>query len=130
MKIRSLIASFSINTTLFFLFFFGHCFFIKNAGINLSFDLLTIYLYFYLGNVIASLIYFAVFKISPDSIGYLFLTLVMVKLGLFMLLFNKSLFQAKVLSMTDKFSILMPLALFLVVESILLSNSLQIKEKR
>lgn len=130
MKTKQLLVSLLINTVLFVVSYFSHYTILKVLEIELFYSLMSIYLYFFLGNLTASFIYFAVYKISPDSIGYLFLTLVMVKLGLFMLIFNQSLFAEIALNMTEKVSLLIPLFLFLVVESLLLSNSLQIKDKR
>ncbi len=85
---------------------------------TLRFSLLNVYAF----NAIACcLIYAAVESIAsflPNKTGFLYLALSTVKLGLFILIFQKVLFSELPLSKAEKISIVVPFLIFLLIEGI------------
>lgn len=104
--------------------FFVNDYFIEKNTINLSFPLLSVYVF----NLIASLlIYIAVEVVVnylPNETGYLYLGLMLVKFGVFILLYQDSIFSETGLTKPEKISILVPILTFLFVEAASVSKLL------
>ncbi|MEE4000050.1 DUF6168 family protein [Tenacibaculum sp. FZY0031] len=104
--------------------FFINSYFIEKNTINLSFPLLSVYVF----NVIASLVIYiaveAVVNYLPNETGYLYLGLMLVKFGVFILLYQDSIFSETGLTKPEKISILIPILTFLFVEAASVSKLL------
>ncbi len=104
--------------------YFVNNFFIEKSSASLSFSLASIYLF----NVIASLlIYIAVEVVVnylPNETGYLYLGLMLVKFGVFILMYQNAIFSETGLTKPEKISILFPVLTFLMIEAIGVSKLL------
>lgn len=63
----------------------------------------------------------------PNETGYLYLGMLMVKFGIFILLFQKSIFSETGLTTPEKATLLVPIMVFLVIETAALSKILNAK---
>ncbi|MDO6674468.1 DUF6168 family protein [Tenacibaculum sp. 1B UA] len=97
--------------------FFLNDFFVEKNDISLTFSLLSIYIF----NAIASLVIYisveVVVNYLPNETGYLYLGLMLVKFGVFILLYQDSIFSETGLTKPEKISILVPILTFLFVEA-------------
>ncbi|CAM1338984.1 DUF6168 family protein [Tenacibaculum aestuarii] len=113
-----------IVLTLGLLGFFINNYFIEKNAINLTFSLISIYLF----NVIASLIIYVAVEVVvnylPNETGYLYLGLTLVKFGTFILLYQDSIFSETGLTKPEKISILIPILTFLMIEAASVSKLL------
>lgn len=104
--------------------FFINNYFIENNDVSLSFSLLSVYAF----NLIASLVIYTAVEIVisylPNETGYLYLGLMLVKFGVFILLYQDSIFSETGLTKPEKVSILLPVLTFLLVEAIGVSKLL------
>ncbi|RSC95086.1 DUF6168 family protein [Tenacibaculum singaporense] len=98
----------------------GLVFFINSNLISkgvLSFSLSSIYLF----NALASLLIYIAVEIIvnylPNETGYLYLGLMFVKFGVFILLYQDSIFSETGLTKPEKISILLPVLAFLLIEA-------------
>ncbi len=113
---------------LFFMSYFLNDFIVQKNNISLSFNLLHVYLF----HAIASLIIYVLVELVvtqlPNETGYLYLALTMIKLGVFVLLFQESLFSEELLTKADKVSLVTPLFIFLITETIGVAKLLNNKQ--
>ncbi|REH56213.1 hypothetical protein C7448_101248 [Tenacibaculum gallaicum] len=113
-----------IVVTLAALGFFINNYFIERSTLNLSFSLISVYIF----NVIASLLIYIAVEIVisylPNETGYLYLGLMLVKFGVFIMLYQDSIFSETGLTKPEKVSILLPILTFLLVEAIGVSKLL------
>lgn len=97
--------------------FFLNNFFVEKNEVSLTFSLLSIYIF----NAIASLVIYisveVVVNYLPNETGYLYLGLMLVKFGVFILLYQDSIFSETGLTKPEKISILVPILTFLFVEA-------------
>ncbi|MGG6229599.1 DUF6168 family protein [Tenacibaculum sp. SDUM215027] len=104
--------------------FFINNYFIEKNTINLSFSLISVYVF----NVLASLLIYIAVEIVinylPNETGYLYLGLMLVKFGVFIMLYQDSIFSETGLTKPEKVSILLPILTFLLVEAIGVSKLL------
>jgi len=63
----------------------------------------------------------------PNNAGYGFLVGMFVKMGLFMMMFYSKMLELKTILLVDKMFILIPLFLFLFLETLVVSNLLMQK---
>ncbi|KAB1159011.1 hypothetical protein F7018_07690 [Tenacibaculum aiptasiae] len=94
---------------------------------QLSFSLFAVYLF----HVIAAIIvYFIVEFIAdkmPNQAGYAYLASIFLKIGFFVLIFQASVFANEQLTKPERFSLVIPLFLFLILEAIAVSKLLNSK---
>ncbi|MDE1205373.1 DUF6168 family protein [Tenacibaculum larymnensis] len=104
--------------------FFINNYFIEKNAVSLSFSLLSVYTF----NLVASLVIYIAVEIVisylPNETGYLYLGLMLVKFGVFILLYQDSIFSETGLTKPEKVSILLPILIFLLVEAIGVSKLL------
>ncbi|XRE43110.1 hypothetical protein ACIVBQ_001314 [Tenacibaculum discolor] len=104
--------------------FFINNYFIEKNAVSLSFSLLSVYTF----NLVASLVIYIAVEIVisylPNETGYLYLGLMLVKFGVFILLYQDSIFSETGLTKPEKVSILLPILTFLLVEAIGVSKLL------
>ena len=102
-----------IAFVLFIATYFLNKYLIDSNAIKLSFSLLQVYLF----NVIACLIIYTSIELVsnylPNETGYLYLALIFMKFGVFLLMFQNSIFSEAGLSKPEKASILAAVFLFL-----------------
>ena len=107
--------------------FFLNSFLLSNAEVTLSFSVLQVYCF----NVIATILIYALIEwvlgYLPNETGYLYLGMLMVKFGVFILLFQKSIFSEAGLTTPEKTTLLIPIMVFLAIETIALSKILNAK---
>ena len=101
-----------------------HSYFIT---INISYQLWQVYTF----HVVACiLVYLAVELVAsklPNQAGYAYLMLMFFKIGAFVLIFQTSVFVKESLTQADRFGLIIPLFLFLVLEAIGVSKLLNSK---
>lgn len=94
---------------------------------NFSFSLIQIYLF----HTVAALIVYAVVEFVanylPNQAGYTYLASIFLKIGVFVLLFNATVFTDAHLSKPEKLSLITPLFLFLITEAVAVSKRLNSK---
>lgn len=108
-----------------------HVFIIERFNINIHFGVIGVYIY----NLIASIaltasVFFLKDKLN-ESISWVFLSGVFLKIGIFAILYNGIIFKQKILTDNEKYSIVFPMLFFFGIEAyivykIILSN----KEKK
>ncbi len=97
--------------------YFLHTLIISSFQLKLSFSLISIYLFFTIAAIIIISGLELLFEYLASSAGYAFLVSVFLKMGIFVLLFFAGGMAEKSLTMIDKFSILIPLFIFMGIET-------------
>ena len=112
---------------LFAVSYFPHNYTLHLKETQLSFSLLSVYLF----HVIAALIVYSIVEFIaeklPNQAGYVYLASIFLKIGFFVLIFQASVFANEQLSKPDRISLVIPLFLFLIVEAIAVSKLLNNK---
>lgn len=108
--------------------YFLNDYIVEKNNIQLAFNLLHMYLFHAIASFLVYVIVEAVLTQLPSETGYLYLALTMIKLGVFVLMFQESLFGDVSLSKADKASLITPLFLFLVAETIAVAKLLNNKQ--
>lgn len=94
---------------------------------TLTFSLLFVYLF----HVIAASIVYVIIEIVaeelPNQAGYAYLTLMFLKIGAFVLIFQSSVFSNDNLTQIERVGLVVPLLLFLLTEAIAVSKLLNSK---
>jgi hypothetical protein len=88
-----------------------------------------IYLYFLIATWAVYFIVVGAVGLAPDKIGYLFLALVFVKLGLFLLIFKATIFGDVGLAKLDKIALFLPLFISMALEAIFILKLLKTPQK-
>lgn len=108
--------------------FFSHDYTLNSKEILLSFSLLKVYSF----HVIAAIIVYAIVELVADNLpnqaGYAYLASIFLKIGFFVLIFQASIFANEALSKPERFSLVIPLFLFLIIEAIAVSKLLNNKQ--
>ncbi|SNR13990.1 DUF6168 family protein [Tenacibaculum jejuense] len=111
---------------LFILSYFTNTYLVKEMTI--SFSLLNVYVF----HVLAALVVYAIVEfiadILPNQAGYAYLASIFIKIGLFVLIFNASVFSKENLSRPERVSLVVPLFLFLITEAVAISKLLNNKQ--
>ncbi|NQX86894.1 MAG: hypothetical protein HRT67_13520 [Flavobacteriaceae bacterium] len=93
--------------------------------IPLSFALFSVYLF----HVIAAFIVYILVEVIadhlPNQAGYAYLASVFVKMGVFVLLFKATILANDHLTKPERFSLIVPLFIFLMVEAVAVANVLK-----
>jgi hypothetical protein len=97
--------------------YFLHTLIISSFQLKLSFSLISIYLFFTIAAIIIISGLELLFEYLASTAGYAFLVSVFLKMGIFVLLFFAGGMAEKSLTMIDKFSILIPLFIFMGIET-------------
>lgn len=109
-----------VIVTLLFLLLFFASYVIHNAVLNhsLSFSLIGVYLFHVVSAIFVYVTVEVVFSKLPNQAGYSYLMMMCLKIGAFVLIFQKSVFSEMVLSEAERISLVTPLFLFLITEAI------------
>ena len=94
---------------------------------ELRFSLLEVYLFHVIFSLLIYTMVEVLFQLMPTSIGYLFLAGIMIKMGFFLLIFKDSILSSEKLIMPEKLGLIVPLFLFLVLETIFISKKLSLE---
>ena len=97
--------------------YFIHTLIISSFQLKLSFSLISIYLFFTIAAIIIISGLELLFEYLASTAGYAFLVSVFLKMGIFVLLFFAGGMAEKSLTMIDKLSILIPLFIFMGIET-------------
>ncbi len=97
--------------------YFIHSLIISSFQLKLSFSLISIYLFFTIAAILIISGLELLFEYLASTAGYAFLVSVFLKMGIFVLLFFAGGMAEKSLTMIDKFSILIPLFIFMGIET-------------
>ena len=94
---------------------------------NLPFSVVSLYVFFGISSVVIVSGIELLYTIMPNNAGYGFLVGMFVKMGLFMMLFYSKMLELKNILFVDKIYILVPLFVFLFLETLVVSNLLMQK---
>ena len=116
---------FSIITFVTFIIgYFSNSYILNINNLSIDFSLLSMYAF----NSIACLIVYILIEITstylPNETGYAYLALSIIKIGIFILVFQNIIFSEIELTKVQKSSIIIPFLLFLVLETIGVSKLL------
>jgi hypothetical protein len=122
---RNLLLYNSITLATGILLYLIHTFLINQFEIKLTISLPSIYLFFTIASIFIITSIELIYKYIPASVGYAFLVGIFLKMGIFVILFFAQGMSKTELSMTDKFSILLPLFVFMGIEIVPVIKSLK-----
>lgn len=122
---RNLLLYNSITLATGIILYLIHSLLIKQFDIKLSISLSSIYLFFTIASLFIITSIELIYKYIPASVGYAFLVGIFLKMGIFVILFFAQGMSKTALSMTDKFSILIPLFVFMAIEIVPVIKSLK-----
>jgi hypothetical protein len=113
------------NILIFVVSYFLHDYIVNSSDIVLSFSLFNVYLF----HIIAAFIVYSLVEMVADKLpnqaGYAYLASVFVKMGIFVLIFKDTILSNDQLSKPERFSLIIPLFIFLIVEAVAISNVLK-----
>ncbi|WP_435261063.1 DUF6168 family protein [Tenacibaculum sp. nBUS_03] len=107
--------------------YFPHNYVLTGKEIQLSFSLLGVYAFHAIAATIVYLIVELVAYKIPNQAGYAYLASIFLKIGFFVLVFQASVFNNEQLTKPERFSLVIPLFLFLIIEAIAVSKLLNSK---
>lgn len=107
----------SVATALLLGSYAAHTALINSLDVQIAYSLFSIYLFFYFASIIIYGLSEGVNLIDPNKTGYAFLAMTMMKLGFFILIFYQETLATDELSKGDKLGIIVPLFLFISLES-------------
>lgn len=124
--IKRILIFFIVLLSLFYISYFSNLYLLGNT--ELSFSLLQVYAF----HAIAAFIVYAIVEfiasVLPTQAGYAYLASIFIKIGVFVLVFNASVFAKDNLSRPERISLVVPLFLFLITEAIVISKLLNKKQ--
>lgn len=94
---------------------------------TLSFSLLFVYLFHVIAAITVYISIEIVAEELPNQAGYAYLTLMFLKIGAFVLIFQSSVFSNDNLTQIERVGLVVPLLLFLLTEAIAVSKLLNSK---
>ena len=97
---------------------------------NLPFSVVSLYVFFGISSVVIVSGIELLFTIMPNNAGYGFLVGMFVKMGLFMMIFYSKMLLLKNIYFADKIFILVPLFVFLFLETLVVTNLLMQKSDK
>ncbi|SFC95621.1 DUF6168 family protein [Algibacter pectinivorans] len=109
------------------LFAFGYGVHSAVVDLNLTYSLLNIYLFFAVSAVLVYATVEGVYSKLPNQAGYAYLMMMCLKIGAFVLIFQKSVFHEVVLSQAERINLVVPLFLFLIAEAVVVGKLLNDK---
>ncbi|QDO93128.1 hypothetical protein FNB79_03760 [Formosa sediminum] len=93
----------------------------------MSYKLWHVYLYHFIATLIVYISMEAVLITLPEQVGYTYLALMLIKLGVFVLLFKDTVFKSEQLAQAERYALVVPLLLFLTLEAIAVAKLLNSK---
>lgn len=93
-----------------------HKYLLTYASATLSYNLLDIYVFHFIASfTICAIVEWLSSKL-PNQVGYIYLSSVFIKIGVFVLVFKSIIFGAENLPMGERISIIVPMFIFLIIE--------------
>jgi len=92
-----------------------------------AFSLWQVYVFHALAALLVYISVEAVASIRASQAGYVYLTLMLIKIGLFVLIFKNEVFESEVLTKSERIALVVPLLLFLTAEAVGVSKLLNSK---
>lgn len=114
-----------IIVLLFLIVFFGHQYYLENKTLN--FSLLNVYLFHVVSTILIYIIVEFVSWKLPSQAGYAYLASIFLKIGVFVMVFQSSIFSEIELEKFERISLIIPLFLFLIAEAVAVSKLLNSK---
>lgn len=96
---------------------------------NLPFSVVSLYVFFGISSVIIISGIELLYTIMPNNAGYAFLVGMFVKMGIFMMAFYSKMLSVKNIHFADKIFILVPLFVFLFLETLVVINLMMQKSE-
>ncbi len=127
MMIKRIFVVLAVVVLTFCITYFTNTYFLEARDTISLIPLLSIYVFNAVSCAIIYILVELVLKSLPNSAGYAYMALMMVKLGLLLLIFKNSLFPEQPLSKIDKLSLLIPFFVFLIIEAIFIGKLLNNK---
>lgn len=125
--IKRIVSYLLIVVVVFVVVFFTHQYILESKQLVLSYSLLNVYLF----NAIASIIIYGCIELVaeklPSQAGYAFLTCVFLKIGLFIVLFQATVFSEVKLELFQRLSLMIPFFLFIIIEAVSVAKLLNSK---
>ncbi|SEC36026.1 hypothetical protein SAMN04489761_2775 [Tenacibaculum sp. MAR_2009_124] len=104
-----------------------HFYILQIKQLTLGYSLFSVYGFF----VIAAILIYGIVEFiadkMPNQAGYAYLASMFLKIGFFLLIFQNAIFKEAVLTKAEKFSLIIPLFLFLALEAVFISKLLNNK---
>ena len=94
---------------------------------SLPFSVTSLYAFFGISSIFIVTGLELLYTVMPNNAGYGFLVGMFVKMGLFMMIFYSKMLDLKTILLVDKMFILIPLFVFLFLETLVVSNLLMQK---
>ncbi|MFN5985177.1 MAG: DUF6168 family protein [Fluviicola sp.] len=108
-----------------------HVFVIERFNINVHFGIYGIYLYNLIISIAITSTVFLLKNKLKESISWIFLSGVFLKIGIFAILYNGIIFKEKILTDNEKYSIVFPMLLFFGIEAFIVYKIILLsKEKK
>jgi hypothetical protein len=123
--IKRIISYVSFIALLFVVVFFTHQNFIRIE--NLRYSLFFVYLFHSISTLIIYVLIEVISMKLPNQAGYAYLASIFLKIGFFVLLFSATVFSDVVMEKEERISLVIPLFLFLIAETIAVSRLLNSK---
>lgn len=92
-----------------------HSYFVPET---MAYKLWQVYLFHFIATTIVYVSMEAMSTFLPTQAGYAYLFLMLIKIGIFVLIFKNSVFEKEALSVAERFGLVVPLFLFLLAEAI------------
>ncbi|UII28502.1 DUF6168 family protein [Fulvivirga maritima] len=93
--------------------------YVLNSGnYDLHFTLQSIYIFHFIATLLVCALIEAISTIMPNQAGYAYLGSIFIKIGLFVLIFKDALFIEGGMNKPEKLSVVIPMLVFLLVESV------------
>ena len=96
---------------------------------SVGFSIFSVCLFHLIGSSVAFGIFEAAVKFIPSQAGVAFLALVFVKLGVFTMVFSSNILGEGNLNQPEKFTLIVPMFSFLLLEGVWIARSLKIFDK-
>ena len=116
--IKRIVSYLLIVVAVFVVVFFTHQYILDSKQLVLSYSLLNVYLF----NAITSIIIYGCIELVseklPSQAGYAFLACVFLKIGLFVVLFQATVFSEVKLELFQRLSLMLPFFLYIIIETI------------
>ncbi len=112
---------------LFIISYVPHDYVLNSKDIYLSFSLFSVYLFHVIAATIVYVIVEFIADKMPNQAGYAYLASVFLKMGFFVLVFQATVFANEQLTKPERFSLVIPLFLFLIIEAVAISKLLNSK---
>ena len=125
-SLQNVVLFFGLATALFLSNFFG---FKLTVADSVGFSIFSVCLFHLIASSLAFGIFEAAIKFIPSQAGVAFLALVFVKLGVFTMVFSSNILGEVSLNKPEKFTLIIPMFSFLLLEGVWIARSLKIFDK-